>query len=173
MAFVFVAIVAAMSAYGMKQNDAPAVPADSVVSASDSIDSMDGGMSLNDIRFDGWTSSDWLDNDYIRALRSYLDDYAAGGDDAPDLAPYKELLKGKFLIANIEPALMGGAFIQFTFLDMPDRIFDGWVYSFVDEETGTVAGYEVRLVRIKEESTGLTREYLLDAMKKMPELKLW
>ncbi len=31
--------------------------------------------SLNDIRFADFDENDWLDNDYIRCLRKYLDDY--------------------------------------------------------------------------------------------------
>ncbi len=33
---------------------------------------------LNDIRFKDWDRSDWLDNEYIRTLRKYLDDYNKG-----------------------------------------------------------------------------------------------
>lgn len=29
-------------------------------------------MSLNEIRFNGWSDKDWYDNDYFRELRSYL-----------------------------------------------------------------------------------------------------
>ena len=39
-------------------------------------DTISTGKSLNDIRFDGWEDSDWLDNEYIRTLRKYLDDYS-------------------------------------------------------------------------------------------------
>lgn len=34
--------------------------------------------SLNDIRFEGWKEQDWLDNEYIRALRKYIDAYNKG-----------------------------------------------------------------------------------------------
>ena len=34
--------------------------------------------SLNDIRFENFDENDWLDNEYIRCLRRYLDDYNSG-----------------------------------------------------------------------------------------------
>ncbi len=34
--------------------------------------------SLNDIRFAGWTEKEWLDNEYIRALRRHIDDFLNG-----------------------------------------------------------------------------------------------
>ena len=33
---------------------------------------------LNDIRFAGWGKKEWADNDYIRAVRRYIDDYNNG-----------------------------------------------------------------------------------------------
>ena len=107
--------------------------------------------SLNDIRFDGWESEDWLDNDYIRALREYLDDYSKGKIINQELDPYKKHIKGKFIIADIEPYMLGGAFIRIIFLDLPSRIFESWVYSGVNEEKEEVAGYEVRGVHLDKE----------------------
>lgn len=78
---------------------------------------------LNEIRFAGWKRSDWLDNEYIRTLRRYLDDYNKGIVSNPDLDPYKEQIKGLFVIYDIIPYLLGGAFIRITFLDMQDRVF--------------------------------------------------
>ena len=39
-------------------------------------DTISSGKTLNDIRFKDWDRSDWLDNEYIRTLRKYLDDYS-------------------------------------------------------------------------------------------------
>ncbi len=49
--------------------------------------------SLNDIRFAGWTEKEWLDNEYIRTLRRYLDDYSKGRVDNEALIPYRKLTK--------------------------------------------------------------------------------
>ena len=51
-------------------------------------DTISAGKSLNDIRFDGWEDSNWLDNEYIRTLRKYLDDYNDGIVSNPALDPY-------------------------------------------------------------------------------------
>lgn len=129
--------------------------------------------SLNDIRFDGWESKDWLDNDYIRALREYLDDYSQGKIGNEDLDPYKQYITGKFIIANIEPYMLGGTFIQIIFLDLPSRIFESWIYSDVNEEKEEVTGYEVRGVHIDKEIYDFKREEILETMKEHPELKAW
>lgn len=129
--------------------------------------------SLNDIRFDGWESQDWLDNDYIRALREYLDDYSKGKIINQELDPYKKYVKGKFIIADIEPYILGGAFIRIIFSDLPSRIFESWVYSGVNEEKEEVTGYEVRGVHLDEEIYDFTSEEILEIMKEHPELKAW
>ena len=49
-----------------------------------------------------------------------------------------EKIKGKFVVDDIRPDLLGGVFIRITFLDMPDRIFGSWIYSSVNEEKGVV-----------------------------------
>ena len=58
---------------------------------------------LNDIRFAGWEYEDWLDNDYIRVLRLYLDDYLSGEIEDTELDEYREDIKGKIPIVNIVP----------------------------------------------------------------------
>lgn len=83
--------------------------------------------SLNDIRFEGWTDKEWLDNEYIRALRKHLDAYNKGEIIDIHSDEYKEDLKGKFVIANIEPYLLGGAFIQFVFIEKPQKVYNTWV----------------------------------------------
>lgn len=83
-------------------------PTDSILQTTDTIGTR---KSLNDIRFDGWKRRDWLGNEYIRTLRNYLDDYNAGKVSNPNLAPYKEQIKGKFVIYDINSYLLGGALI--------------------------------------------------------------
>lgn len=128
---------------------------------------------LNDIRFANFEDKDWLDNDYIRCLRQYLDDYNKGKIEDKSLDPYKEKLKGQFVIGWSEPALLGGLMLQIIFVDSPADMFAAWVYSGVDEETETVLDYEVRFVTLNEEKTGYTKEQILDIVKEHPEFKLW
>lgn len=128
---------------------------------------------LNEIRFDGWERSEWLDNEYIRTLRKYLDDYNKGVVNNPALDPYKEQIKGQFVVYDINPYLLGGALIRITFLDMPDRVFSSWIYSNVDEKKEIVESYEFRSISIEEETTDMTKEDILQAIKEMEGLKLW
>ena len=128
---------------------------------------------LNEIRFDGWERSEWLDNEYIRTLRKYLDNYNNGLVSNPTLDPYKEQIKGQFVVYDINPYLLGGALIRITFLDMPDRVFSSWIYSNVDENKEIVESYEFRSIGIEEETTGMTKEDILQAIKEMEGLKLW
>lgn len=51
--------------------------------------------SINEIRFDGWTDKDWLDNDYIRALRKYIDTYCHGEIKNSDLDQYMSIMQSK------------------------------------------------------------------------------
>lgn len=143
---------------------------DSFIQTSDTIGTR---KTLNEIRFDGWKRSDWLDNEYIRTLRRYLDDYNKGVVSNPDLDPYKEQIKGQFVIYDITPYLLGGAFIRITFLDMPDRVFCSWIYSEVDEDKETVESYKFRFISIEEETTDMTKDDILQAIKEMDGLKLW
>lgn len=128
---------------------------------------------LNEIRFAGWKRSDWLDNEYIRTLRRYLDDYNKGIVSNPDLDPYKEQIKGLFVIYDIIPYLLGGAFIRITFLDMQDRVFCSWIYSEVNENKEIVESYEFRSINIEKETTDMTKKDILQAIKEMEGLKLW
>lgn len=97
-------------------------------------DTISSGKTLNDIRFKDWDRSDWLDNEYIRTLRKYLDDYNSGKVCNANLDPYKEQIKSQFVIYDITPYLLGGAFIRITFLNMPNRVFSSWIYSEVNED---------------------------------------
>ena len=74
--FLFIiSTLVALSAYS--QQNSSTVPKDfeSLDTTLQTTDTISTGKSLNDIRFDGWERSDWLDNEYIRTLRIYLDDY--------------------------------------------------------------------------------------------------
>ena len=167
----FIAMLLTLSAYSMEQDK---VKQDSIIdTAIQAEDTIGTRKTLNDIRFDGWERKDWLDNEYIRTLRIYLDDYNKGVVSNPDLDPYKEQIKGQFVIYDITPYLLGGAFIRITFLDMPDRVFCSWIYSDVDEDKEFVESYELRSISIEKETTDMTKEDILQAVKEMDGIKLW
>ena len=131
------------------------------------------GKSLNDIRFSEWEYGDWLDNDYIREVRRYLDGYNSGVIEDEKMEPYRELVKGKFVIGSSEPFLLGGLFLKITFLDAPDKIFDTWVYSDVNEYTGAITGYRCYGLHLVDEDSGFTKEMIFEIMQEHPELKMW
>ena len=170
-AITFIAMLLTLSAYSMEQDKAKQ---DSIIDSTIQMeDTIGTRKTLNDIRFDGWERSDWLDNEYIRTLRKYLDDYNSGKVSNADLDPYKEQIRGKFVVYDINSYLLGGALIRITFLDMPDRVFSSWVYSNADEKKETVESYEFRSISIEEERTDMTKEDILQAIKEMDGLKLW
>lgn len=136
-------------------------------------DVADNGKSLNDIRFANFTEKDWLDNEYIRELRKYIDSFLKGNVKNEALEPYRGDVKGKFVIENLQPYLLGGLFIQIIFIDKPENIFTAWVYSDVDEEKEKVLDYSVRRLAIDEMKNDMTREQIFQMMKEHPELKLW
>ena len=167
----FIAMLLALSAYSTEPDK---VKQDSIIdTAIQTEDTIGTQKTLNDIRFDGWERSDWLDNEYIRTLRKYLDDYNSGKVSNANLDPYKEQIKGKFVVYDINSYLLGGALIRITFLDLPDRVFSSWIYSNVDEKKETVESYEFRSINIEEERTDMTKEDILQAIKEMDGLKLW
>lgn len=166
-----IAILFALSAYGMTHDK---VKQDSIIDTAIQVtDTIGTRKTLNEIRFDGWERSDWLDNEYIRTLRKYLDDYNNGIVSNPTLDPYKEQIKGQFVVYDINPYLLGGALIRITFLDMPDRVFSSWIYSNVDEKKEMVESYEFRSISIEKETIDMTKEDILQAIKEMEGLKLW
>lgn len=167
----FISILFALSVYSMRQGKAKQ---DSIIDTAMQIaDTIGTRKTLNEIRFDGWERSDWLDNEYIRTLRKYLDDYNSGKVCNAKLDPYKEQIKGQFVIYDITPYILGGAYIRITFLDMPNRVFSSWIYSNVDENKEIVESYEFRSISIEEETTDMTKEDILQAIKEMDGLKLW
>ena len=99
---------------------------------------------LNDIRFKDWTEKEWLDNDYIRELRRYIDACSEREIEDQTLLAHKDRLKSKFIVGHIEPATYGGVFIYFTFLDAPRKVFYTQVYSYINPDTKKIDGYEVR-----------------------------
>lgn len=102
-----------------------------------------------------------------------MDDYNKGIVSNTNLDPYKEQIKGQFVIYDINPYLLGGAFIRITFLDMPNRVFSSWIYSEVNEDKEIVESYEFRSISIEEETTDITKEDILQAIKEMDGIKLW
>ena len=128
---------------------------------------------LNDIRFKDWTEKEWLDNDYIRELRRYIDACSEREIEDQTLLAHKDILKSKFIVGHIEPATYGGAFIYFTFLDEPRKVFYTQVYSYVNPDTKKIDDYEVRGVFLNEEEIDYTREAILYIVENYPEHKLW
>lgn len=128
---------------------------------------------LNELRFQGWTDKEWLDNDYIRELRRYIDACYSGEIEDPTLNAHTEILQSKFVMGHIEPALYGGVFIYFTFIDAPRKVFYTQVYSYVNPDTKSVDSYEVRGVFLDDEEIEYTREMLLYIVENNPEHKLW
>ena len=60
----FISILFALSVYSMRQGKAKQ---DSIIDTAMQIaDTIGTRKTLNEIRFDGWERSDWLDNHYIR-----------------------------------------------------------------------------------------------------------
>lgn len=170
-AIIFIATLLALSAYSTEPDK---VKQDSIIDTTiQAEDTIGTRKTLNDIRFDCWERKDWLDNEYIRTLRKYLDDYNSGKVSNVNLDPYKEQIKGQFVVYDINSYLLGGALIRITFLDMPDRVFSSWIYSNVDEKKETVESYEFRSISIEEEKTDMTKEDILQAIKEMDGLKLW
>ena len=170
-AITFIAILFALLAYGMKQDKAKQ---DSIIDTAMQVeDTIGTRKTLNDIRFNGWERSDWLDNEYIRTLRKYLDDYNNGKISNSNLDPYKEQIKGQFVVYDINSYLLGGVLIRITFLDMPDRVFSSWIYSNVAQQKETVESYKYRPSSIEKEKTDMAKEDILQAIKEMDGLKLW
>lgn len=135
-------------------------------------DSISGGESLNDIRFSRFEEKDWLDNEYIHTLSKRIDSYRKGKVDVPVFGDYKKEVEGQCIIYNVEPFMMGGLFIQFVFIDVPDKLFSAWVYSDVDTKTRRVSNYEVRNITVEEMENPLPKEEILQIVKEHPELMM-
>ena len=128
---------------------------------------------LNDIRFDGWTKKEWANNEYIRAVRRYIDDYNNGKIKDEYLDEYKQYIQGKFAIADIQPYLTGGALIYIIFYDNPKHTFSAHVYSYIDEKTRVVSNYECRGLKNENLDLKFSQEDILQFLKECPEHRLW
>ena len=128
---------------------------------------------LNGIRFEGWTEKEFLNNEYIRTLRKYIDAYLIGKEKVPELDPYKENIRCPFAVYGTMPYPSGGLLITFIFIDMPEKMFDAWVYSSVDAEKRIVFDYQVHDISVSAEEGSLTKEEILQIIKENPTNKLW
>lgn len=129
---------------------------------------------LNDIRFERWGDKEWLNNNYIRSVRLYLDAYILGLVNNEEFDKHKEALKGKFCICSIEPFLGGGAWIHIVFADDTSFSLRFWVYSFLSETNPVVInGYDVRSADLIDEPLGISPSELKDILKENPLNTLW
>lgn len=132
-----------------------------------------GRETLNDIRFAGWTKKEWADNDYIRAVRKYIDAYNSGEIKDDYLDEQKKYIQGKFAIADIQPYIAGGALIYIIFYDNPEQTFSAHVYSDVDEKTKAVSNYECRGLKNENMNLEFSQEDIIQFLKDCPEQRLW
>jgi hypothetical protein len=94
-------------------------------------------------------------------------------DNTQHLQDYKSALKDKFFIYDADDFLLGGLCITLGFLNKPEIIYQTVVYSYVDEETETIIGYELRGFMETKEKADFTKEEILIIMKEHPEYKFW
>ena len=128
---------------------------------------------LNDIRFAGWGKKEWADNDYIRAVRKYIDAYNRGEIKNSDLDEQKKYIQGKFAIADIQPYIAGGVLIYIVFYNNPKQTFSAHVYSDVNEKTRVVSNYECRGLKNENMDLEFSQEDILQFLKECPEHRLW
>ena len=126
---------------------------------------------LNGIRFENWGDKEWLNNNYIRSVRLYIDAYNLGLVKDEGLDKHKAALKGKFCICSIEPFMGGGAWMHIAFVDDTSFSLRFWVYSYVTDNT--ISGYEVRSADLIDEPLGLTTEEIKEILKQNPHNQLW
>jgi len=131
--------------------------------------------SLNEIRFGNWTEKNLYDNDYYRFLRKCFDDCAKGieNENTLFLRDYKSILNDKFVVTDVNFDVFGDIVIDIVFLNQPEKVYQAYVYSDVDEEAEIVTGYHIMVFHIIAEHSNITKEEILQIMKKHPELKLW
>ena len=129
--------------------------------------------SLNQIRFEEWNDEQWLDNNYIRAVRLYIDAYNLGILKNPEIDKYKPFLKGKFAVFNIEGHIGGGLYMYIVLVDNPKILLAFWVYSAIEYDPLRISAYDVRFLEAIEEDDGLTTDEVLDLVQKNPQHKLW
>ena len=134
-------------------------------------DSTSNVPSLNEIRFSKFTQQDWYDNDYFRALRTYIDGVNKGMIEENE--EIKHLLDGEFMVADAQEYMMGGMLVRFIFLNHPDKLFEAWIYSDVDLDKQIVTDYYVRTISLEDEDLQGTKDDLLQYIKENPGMKLW
>ena len=129
---------------------------------------------LNGIRFENWGDKEWLNNNYIRSVRLYIDAYNLGLVKDEELDKHKAALKGKFCICSIEPFMGGGAWMHIAFVDDTSFSLRFWVYSFVNEDNPiAIEGYDVRGSDLVDEPLGITPEEIKEILKQNPHNQLW
>ena len=129
---------------------------------------------LNGIRFEEWGDKEWLNNNYIRSVRLYIDAYNLGLVKDEGLDKHKAALKGKFCICSIEPFMGGGAWMHIAFVDDTSFSLRFWVYSFVNEsDPAAIEGYDVRGSDLVDEPLGITPEEIKEILKQNPHNQLW
>ena len=129
---------------------------------------------LNGIRFENWGDKEWLNNNYIRSVRLYIDAYNLGLVKDEELDKHKAALKGKFCICSIEPFMGGGAWMHIAFVDDTSFSLRFWVYSFVNEsDPAAIEGYDVRGSDLVDEPLGITPEEIKEILKQNPHNQLW
>lgn len=129
---------------------------------------------LNGIRFEEWSDKEWLNNNYIRSVRLYLDAYILGLVKNEEFDKHKEAMKGKFCICSIEPFMGGGAWMHIAFVDDTSFSLRFWVYSFVNESNSiAIEGYDVRGADLIDEPIGISPSELKDILKENPLNTLW
>ena len=129
---------------------------------------------LNGIRFENWGDKEWLNNNYIRSVRLYIDAYNLGLVKDEGLDKHKAALKGKFCICSIEPFMGGGAWMHIAFVDDTSFSLRFWVYSFVNEDNPiAIEGYDMRGSDLVDEPLGITPEEIKEILKQNPLNQLW
>ncbi|MBO7219575.1 MAG: hypothetical protein J6V21_00095 [Alistipes sp.] len=129
---------------------------------------------LNGIRFEEWGDKEWLNNNYIRSVRLYLDAYNLGLVKDEALDKHKEAIKGKFCICSIEPFVYGGAWVHIAFVDDTSFSLRFWVYSSVNESnTIAIESYDVRSADLVDEPLGITTEEIKEILTQNPHNQLW
>ena len=129
---------------------------------------------LNAIRFEEWGDKEWLNNNYIRSVRLYLDAYVLGLVKNEEFDKHNTALKGKFCICSIEPFMGGGAWMHIAFVDDTSFSLRFWVYSFVNEsDPAAIEGYDVRSADLIDEPLGLTTDEVKDILQDNPHNNLW
>ena len=127
------------------------------------LDSPNGDKSLNEIRFDGWTDDDFFNNDYLRAFRRYMDAYLQGKEfdeteaDPSVLEPYRERLRGKYLVNDVRVFPFGGLLYSLIPIDDAALMLKVWIYSTV-EDNGHINAYLVRYVGVAQDIEEMLRE---------------